>query len=72
MCSVHFSNGKNCEFGWIYPKQQKFYFLRGMFYFPTFQDLMGKVEEALVFFENAAKKVHFLFGFYNKLAPTVR
>jgi transposase len=41
-------------------------------YFPTFQDLIGKLEEALVFFEDAANEVLSLFGFYNKLAPTVR
>ena len=41
-------------------------------YFPTFQDLIGKVEEALFFFENAENEVLSLFGFYNKFAPTVR
>jgi hypothetical protein len=32
---------------------------------------MGKEEEALVFFENTAKEVLSLFGFYDKLAPSV-
>lgn len=40
-------------------------------YFPTFQDLVGKVEEALGFFENTAKEVLSLFGFYDDLPQTV-
>jgi transposase len=39
-------------------------------YFPTFQDLCGKVDEALVFFENTAEQVLSLFGFYSKLPKT--
>ena len=36
-------------------------------YFPTFDDLKGKVNEMLDIFENAKKEVLSLFGFYEKL-----
>ena len=36
-------------------------------YFPTFQDLVDKVEEALFFFKNTAKEVLSLFGLYDDL-----
>lgn len=36
-------------------------------YFPTFQDLVEKVEEALIFFKNTAKEILSLFGFYDNL-----
>jgi transposase len=35
-------------------------------YFPTFQDLIEKVEETLVFFKNSAEEVLSLFGLYVK------
>jgi hypothetical protein len=41
-------------------------------YFTTFQNLIGKEEKSLFFFENTAKKVLSLFGFYNKLASSER
>jgi len=37
-------------------------------YFPTFESLVKKVEEALVRFENAPQEVLSLFGFYDELA----
>ena len=37
-------------------------------YFPTFQDLVEKVDEALVYFQNTAKEVLSLFGLYDKLS----
>lgn len=40
-------------------------------YFPTFQDLVEKVEETLVFFKNTAKEILSLFGFYDNLTQTV-
>lgn len=40
-------------------------------YFPTFQCLVDKVEEALVYFENTAKEVLSLFGLYDKLTQAV-
>lgn len=39
-------------------------------YFPTFQDLVNKVEEALLFFENTAKEILSLFGLYNDSPQT--
>jgi len=39
-------------------------------YFETFQDLIDKVEEALLLFENTAKEVLSLFGLYKNLAQT--
>jgi transposase len=40
-------------------------------YFPTFQDLVEKVEDTLVFFKNTAKEILSLFGFYDDLTQTV-
>ena len=37
-------------------------------YFPTFESLMSKVEEAMVRFANAPEEVLSLFGFYEELA----
>jgi transposase len=37
-------------------------------YFPTFESLMNKVEEAMVRFANAPEEVLSLFGFYEELA----
>ena len=37
-------------------------------YFPTFESLVGKVEEAMIKFGNAPKEVLKLFGFYEKMA----
>jgi transposase len=37
-------------------------------YFPTFQDLVDKVDEALVVFKNTAEEILSLFGLYNNLA----
>ncbi|MDY6844995.1 MAG: IS630 family transposase, partial [Thermodesulfobacteriota bacterium] len=36
-------------------------------YFPTFQDLVDKVEEALMVFKNTAKEILSLFGLYDNL-----
>jgi transposase len=36
-------------------------------YFPTFQDLVDKVEEALLVFKNTAREILSLFGLYNDL-----
>lgn len=38
-------------------------------YFPTFQDLTKKVEEALLFFHNTSKEILSLFGLYNDASP---
>lgn len=40
-------------------------------YFPTFQDLIDKVEEALLVFKNTAKEILSLFGLYNDLTQSV-
>jgi len=40
-------------------------------YFPTFQDLVEKVEDTLVFFKNTAKEILSLFGIYDNLTQTV-
>jgi len=40
-------------------------------YFPTFQDLVGKVEEALLVFKNTAKEILSLFGLYNDLLQSI-
>ena len=40
-------------------------------YFPTYQDLVEKVEDTLVFFKNTAKEILSLFGFYDDLTQTV-
>jgi transposase len=40
-------------------------------YFPTFQDLVDKVEEALLVFKNTAEEILSLFGLYNKLTQKV-
>ncbi len=40
-------------------------------YFPTFQDLVNKVNEALVLFKDTAKEILSLFGFYDNLAQSV-
>jgi transposase len=37
-------------------------------YFPTFQHLIDKVEEALLFFKDTAQEILSLFGLYNDLA----
>lgn len=37
-------------------------------YFPTFKDLVDKVDQTLLFFKNTAKEVLSLFGLYNNLA----
>lgn len=39
-------------------------------YFPTFQDLVGKVDEALLLFKNTAKEILSIFGFYSNLAQS--
>ena len=39
-------------------------------YFPTFQDLIDKVEEALFVFKNTADEILSLFGLYNDLPQT--
>jgi transposase len=36
-------------------------------YFPTFESLKDRVEEALLKFENAPQEIHSLFGFYDQL-----
>jgi len=36
-------------------------------YFPTFESLIGKVNEILPLFQNSCEKVLSLFGFYNEL-----
>lgn len=40
-------------------------------YFPTFQDLVNKVNEALLFFKDTAKEILSLFGFYDNLAQSM-
>lgn len=40
-------------------------------YFPTFNDLIGKVEEVLAIFTNASSKVLSLFGFYRELSDGI-
>jgi len=40
-------------------------------YFPTFRDLVFKVEEVLLNFSNSCQKVLSLFGFYTELTATV-
>ena len=37
-------------------------------YFPTFESLMNRVDEATMKFANAPEEVLSLFGFYGKLA----
>ena len=37
-------------------------------YFPTFNDLVDKVEEVLLLFANKCRKVLSLFGFYRDLS----
>jgi hypothetical protein len=41
-------------------------------YFPTFDDLKNKVEEALLHFEDCQQEILKLFGFYNKLSEKIR
>lgn len=40
-------------------------------YFPTFNDLVGKVKEVLAIFANAPQKVLSLFGFYRELSDGI-
>jgi transposase len=49
---------------WKKIKQQETH----LHYFPTFESLMDKVDQALLRFENAPKQVLSLFGFYDVLA----
>jgi len=39
-----------------------------MHYFPTFDSLKNKVEEALINFKDMKNEILSLFGFYNNLA----